>query len=423
MSGLDHLAQDARTAWAFYVYKAREEYPAISPAQATLILEELRNDEHIEAILPGTVITRRKRLRMQHHLHEIPMSVAVITMSRTFLIATNGHGVDSVDRERGRGGRLPGTPYIRCSLSPSRSKEELLVYAPGELTKDILANGAGRHILKLPLQQGVPAMPAAHQMPEDESQRDNLSQTRLLTGWQSAEDTAYFHLRGIGCANLELTMAGQDNGIDVLGTEIAAQVKMTALPVGRPVLQQLLGASVALNYRACYATAGYTSEAITFADSTGIALFTINEFAQVFATNSAAEKLERTIADTETAQLWRNAYTYRDVVLDRTSRWFTENFLEIVNHRRRWKNRRALTLSQINALDHSVSYIEGAIEALATKPDFQHGNEMIIHYHHAELLLAAGLGAQGLEYAAPPTQPLNVQTASPLTSFYQVPKL
>jgi hypothetical protein len=92
--------------------------------------------------------------------------------------------------------------------------------------------------------------------------------------WQQAEALAAAAMRQFGFADATVTTAGADGGIDVVARFAVAQVKYTAKPVGRPVLQQLQGAA---NGRtaACFASAGYSAQALEFADQVRIALFTV----------------------------------------------------------------------------------------------------------------------------------------------------
>lgn len=92
--------------------------------------------------------------------------------------------------------------------------------------------------------------------------------------WEQAERVAEAALRRIGFSDAARTPAGADKGLDVVGDTVAAQVKYTAVPVGRPVLQQLRGAADG-RISAFFSRAGYTSSAIEYAEEVSMALFTI----------------------------------------------------------------------------------------------------------------------------------------------------
>ncbi|WP_418058084.1 restriction endonuclease [Pimelobacter simplex] len=92
--------------------------------------------------------------------------------------------------------------------------------------------------------------------------------------WKRAEQLAALALRRFGYLDAQVTESGSDGGIDVRATGLLAQVKYTSRPVGRPVIQQLLGAADGLPV-ACFALSGYTQQALTFSADRGISLFTI----------------------------------------------------------------------------------------------------------------------------------------------------
>lgn len=108
-----------------------------------------------------------------------------------------------------------------------------------------------------------------------------------------AELLAEAHLQSNGFIDAYVTRAGADEGLDVVGTGVAAQVKYQAQPVGRPAVQNLIGAAV--NYPGAravfYASSGYTASAVQYADAAGVALFRYDEMNNVSAVNDAAEML------------------------------------------------------------------------------------------------------------------------------------
>lgn len=95
---------------------------------------------------------------------------------------------------------------------------------------------------------------------------------RTVTSWQDAEQLAADHMRHLGFADVRLTGAGVDQGIDVLAAGAAAQVKFHNRPAGGPDLQQLAGAALGVPDRLFYAT-GFTDAATAAALTTGVALF------------------------------------------------------------------------------------------------------------------------------------------------------
>ncbi len=92
--------------------------------------------------------------------------------------------------------------------------------------------------------------------------------------WRAAERQAALYLQSVGATEVTVTRNGADGGIDVFATGIAAQVKHAQRPVGRPVVQQIVGASAPERLVPCvFSSSGYTAPAIRAAAETGTALF------------------------------------------------------------------------------------------------------------------------------------------------------
>lgn len=108
--------------------------------------------------------------------------------------------------------------------------------------------------------------------------------------WQQAEQLAASTLRRMGFPDASVTAGGADGGIDVRGAAVVAQVKYTGVPIGRPVLQQLVGASGGLR-PVFFSRSGYTAQAVVYAQQAGISLFKIELPGQVSAVNSLAGSL------------------------------------------------------------------------------------------------------------------------------------
>ena len=97
---------------------------------------------------------------------------------------------------------------------------------------------------------------------------------RVVRDYREAEELARDWIKFFGYPDAEVTADGADGGIDVESEEIVAQVKFQALPVGRPVLQALLG--VAPHVRKLpffFSSSGYTAAAVSFAEEAGIPVF------------------------------------------------------------------------------------------------------------------------------------------------------
>lgn len=109
--------------------------------------------------------------------------------------------------------------------------------------------------------------------------------------WQLAEEVAAQHLRDLGYADVATTRKGSDGGLDVEGRLIAGQVKYISSRVGRPMVQQLVGAAPS-RIRAFYSRSGFTRQASEYAATHGVALFTVSLPSDVDAVNEVAEDLE-----------------------------------------------------------------------------------------------------------------------------------
>jgi hypothetical protein len=108
--------------------------------------------------------------------------------------------------------------------------------------------------------------------------------------WKQAEYLAVAALRQFGYLDAQLTESGSDGGVDVRSSRILAQVKHTSRPVGRPVVQQLIGAADGLPV-AFFALTGYTQQAEDFAIERGVALFRISLPASVSPVNDRARSM------------------------------------------------------------------------------------------------------------------------------------
>lgn len=108
--------------------------------------------------------------------------------------------------------------------------------------------------------------------------------------WQQAEALAAAALRKFGFDDARVTGSGADRGLDVVGSGVAAQVKYTATAVGRPTVQQLLGAAGG-RQAVFFSRAGYTQHAVEEADARGMALFRIALPSSVTAMNTTARRM------------------------------------------------------------------------------------------------------------------------------------
>lgn len=105
-----------------------------------------------------------------------------------------------------------------------------------------------------------------------------------------AEELAAEHMRNLGFEDAAATGGGADGGLDVNSTNAVAQVKMHFKPTGRPDLQKLFGARAHQTSKAMlfYNFAGYSNDAVKYADSVQMALFRFDLNGHVTPNNETA---------------------------------------------------------------------------------------------------------------------------------------
>ena len=108
-----------------------------------------------------------------------------------------------------------------------------------------------------------------------------------------AEQMAAFVMRNLGFSDAEPTPVGPDGGIDVRASAAIAQVKWQGARVGRPHLQQLVGARGRDHHLALlfFSASGYSVAAVDYAGEMDIALFIYNPTGDVTALSTAAHAL------------------------------------------------------------------------------------------------------------------------------------
>jgi len=110
-----------------------------------------------------------------------------------------------------------------------------------------------------------------------------------LTTWQDVERLGLALMRSLGFDDARLTPPGADAGIDVDSRRGVCQVKHWTNQVGRREMQQLAGA--AAGRQAVFLAARYTNQAIAWASSSGVALFTFDGTTSVRTLNAPAVAL------------------------------------------------------------------------------------------------------------------------------------
>jgi len=111
--------------------------------------------------------------------------------------------------------------------------------------------------------------------------------------WKAAEENAARWLRRWGWSDARVTPPGPDDGLDVIGTGVVAQVKWKASATGASAIRDFVGAAAVLPdvQRIFFSGSGYTASALRHADATQTALFTYDLSGEVTAVNATARKV------------------------------------------------------------------------------------------------------------------------------------
>lgn len=119
-----------------------------------------------------------------------------------------------------------------------------------------------------------------------------LPEPRMLKGHEAAEVYAAEVLSALGFTRVVRTPSGADGGVDVVGDDVVAQVKMEALPTGRDRLQAIFGIAALEGKRAVFfSLAGYTAQAVEWGERAGIALFEFAFDGSIRAVNEVASRI------------------------------------------------------------------------------------------------------------------------------------
>lgn len=113
-----------------------------------------------------------------------------------------------------------------------------------------------------------------------------------IRDWRDAETAAARWLRKAGCRRVSLTGGSADAGIDVITAEWAVQVKHTTKRVGRPAVQQLVGAALTLDrFPALFSTSGFSAPACEYAIEHDVALFELDLDGRAYGINRPARRV------------------------------------------------------------------------------------------------------------------------------------
>lgn len=95
-------------------------------------------------------------------------------------------------------------------------------------------------------------------------------------------------MRSLGYESVMVTHDGADEGLDVVSSGAAAQVKHYAVSIGSDKVREHAGSAEAFPARLFYSLSGYTAKAVAAADERKIALFQYDMDGSVAAINPAA---------------------------------------------------------------------------------------------------------------------------------------
>ena len=100
---------------------------------------------------------------------------------------------------------------------------------------------------------------------------------RLVKSFVDAEHYAAEYMRYLGFDDATSTPPGSDGGVDVVSSRALGQVKMEGVATGRPVVQAIFGiASLERKQAVVFSLAGYTAQALEWAEKAGVACFEFN---------------------------------------------------------------------------------------------------------------------------------------------------
>ncbi len=273
------LADDPRSAWAYRRYLGGLESAPVSPVLAERILATVQPGDHIELIADAVTCTGWQIDSILPKTRPPGGGDLALRTLRGWIVAdrrTARITVASGPLAKGRAVRTsdktawPTSGLAMELWAPDRPKFTLKVFLDplDTIGLDIIENGAGAHIRRLPETPEVPSPPD----PETMTDVAPVLPTGLPADWKAAEEIARAHMCEIGLPDARLTGAGRDGGIDVTSSLGVAQVKMQAQPVIAGLVQQLRGSRPDVAHHLFYSTSGYTSGALEAADRSGVGL-------------------------------------------------------------------------------------------------------------------------------------------------------
>ncbi|WP_436537132.1 restriction endonuclease [Actinoplanes sp. HUAS TT8] len=298
----DFLRTDSRTAWAYRRYLTQRRPGGIDTAMGARLLALVEPGDHVELFLDAVISPTGGALNAIDLERPSPTPIVAVRTLRAWILLHREHADDTVIPGRADGGwsvtssratAWPHTGWATTLESADGADLAIKVFLDDRegLDATIIEEGAGPHIRRLPETDAVPGVPDAADLLAAAPESEPESAPVLPADWRAAEDIAAHHMRVLGFADAEKTAGGRDGGLDITSAHAVAQVKMMALPVGAPPVQQLRGTRPFVEHHIFYSTSGYTAAALAAADEIVVALFKIDRDGTVTEANAAASDL------------------------------------------------------------------------------------------------------------------------------------
>lgn len=121
---------------------------------------------------------------------------------------------------------------------------------------------------------------------------------QYITDAHTAELNAAEQVKLWGFTDAVATAGGADGGLDVCSSRALAQVKWKNGVTGRPDVQNLYGArGTGIQQLFFFSAAGYSQQAITYADEVGVLLMTYDPLGAVEGVNQVAKQFLLDVAN------------------------------------------------------------------------------------------------------------------------------
>ncbi|BBH67719.1 hypothetical protein ACTI_44040 [Actinoplanes sp. OR16] len=391
------LADDPRSAWAYRRFVGGLQPGPVSADLGVRLLAALQPGDHVELIADAEFRGGwHASALLPKALRGTTEAIAVRTLRAWLLVIRRTGEIVVFPGPLATGEAIrtalnvgwPVSGFVAELTSAKGRKVTVKVFldALDATGFDVIENGAGKHIRRLPEAIEVPPAPDAASL---RAYRAAVP-AGLPTDWKAAEEIAAAHMRATGFPDARLTGAGRDGGIDVASSLAVAQVKMLAQPVGAPAVQQLRGARLNMTCYLFYSTSGYTSAAQAMADELGVCLFGIDRTGAVEPVNAAARTLLRAVVESVgEAPSGPDAKEFADAVCVRIIAADKATDKARSAHRQRFP-------SQFQVV---AGYLMQAMENIQKAPaTFDSAESAVIYYHHTELLAAVYFRELGIPY-------------------------